>query len=93
MDFRQRLEQSRTTPASSEEPAEPCDYLPSPYFATDRSNRVICLELRLSNGVRKALPYALITEINFEIDTGIEILPQGRKYPSSAETLLSSLII
>jgi len=38
-----------------------------------------CHDLRLRDGKRKALPYNLFTEINFSIDTGIEITTSTKK--------------
>lgn len=79
MDFRQRLEQSRTKPAGSDTPGELDDPFACPYFATDRSGSLACLDLRLSGAVRKAVPYSYFTEMNFNIDTGIEILTTGKR--------------
>lgn len=80
MDFRQRLEQSRLTPVSSDIPAEPNEHSIGLYFATDRTNNnPTCLDLRLAGGVRKAVPYAFVTEMNFDIDAGIEILACRKK--------------
>lgn len=78
MDFRQRLEQSRNTAANNSAYVEPTEPATSRYFATDNGNRINCLDLRLPEGVRKALPYSFITEINFNLDSGIEILVQGK---------------
>ena len=79
MDFRQRLDQSRTKLAGSEEPVEHEERTSSPFFATDRAGTHSCLDLRLPDGVRKALPYAYFTEINFDMDAGIEILTTGKR--------------
>ena len=78
MDFRQRLEQNRSTPANSEIAAEPDDYFSCPYYATERVNSPVCLDLRLPNGKRKALPYCYFTEITYEIDAGIEIVTTSK---------------
>lgn len=78
MDFRQRLEQSRTRPTGSEALAEPDDFI-CPYFAIDRGGRPICLDLRLSNGTRIAIPYSYIMEIYFDFETGIAIQTGGKK--------------
>lgn len=78
MDFRQRLEQSRTRPASGEATAETDENFVSQYFAADRGTNPVCLDLRLKGGVRKALPYVFITEINYDIDKGIEVLTAGK---------------
>ena len=79
MDFRQRLEQSRIRPVTSEVTDEPEGHFASSYFAVDRVGNPVCLDLRLKGGARKAVPYAFISEINFEIDAGIEILIQGKR--------------
>jgi len=55
-------------------PAEPDEFVTCPYFATDRTKNPVCLELRLADGRRKALPYSYITGINFDADAGIEII-------------------
>ena len=74
MDFRQRLEQSRIKPIGNDAPAELEENFACPYFATDKTKSPACLELRLSGGNHKAIPYSYFTEINFEADAGIEIL-------------------
>jgi hypothetical protein len=79
MDFRQRLEQNRARTVSNDNASEPEDIFTCPYFATDRTKNPACLELRLPNGVRKALPYAYITEINYDIERGIEILSTSKR--------------
>jgi hypothetical protein len=78
MDFRQRLEQSRLTPVSSESPVEPGEHFSSPFFGTDRTRNPICLDFRLKGGARKAVPYAFITEISYDVDNGIEITTTGK---------------
>ncbi len=79
MDFRQRLEQSRVRPANAEPPAEKDEHYACPYFATDRGKSPACLELRLPDGIRRAVPYAFFTEIIFDIDAGIEILTTQKR--------------
>lgn len=79
MDFRQRLEQSRNRHGNSEVTTEPESGFSCPYFGTDKNGNPACLELRLPDGRRKAIPYAFFTEINFDIDTGIEILTTGKR--------------
>jgi hypothetical protein len=73
MDFRQRLEQNRNTSVDSETPAEPDEQFTCPYFATDRGKSPACLDLRLRDGKRYALPYAYFTEMMFDVDAGILI--------------------
>jgi len=73
MDFRQRLEQSRNRPVSNDVPAGPDTDISSPYFATDRTGIPTCLDLRFSDGSRKAIPYAYLIEIGYNADKGVEI--------------------
>lgn len=87
MDFRQRLEQSRNRPVSSEEPAEQDDHFSCPYFATDRTKSPACLELRMQDGIRKAIPYAYFTEITFDAEAGIEILTSGKRISITGRNL------
>lgn len=79
MDFRQRLEQNRHTSGNSIAPAEPEEPVSYPYYGTITSHPSNCLDLRLPRGVRKAFPYAFITEISYDIDAGIDILTQNKK--------------
>ncbi len=79
MDFRQRLEQSRIKPIGSDVPADTEENFVCPYFATDKTKSPACLELRLSGGNHKAIPYSYFTEINFEADAGIEILTTQKR--------------
>lgn len=79
MDFRQRLEQSRTKQPVSAPTGEPEILVTSPYFAIDRGSQPTCLDVRLKGGARKALPYTYITEMNFDIDEGIEILTSRKR--------------
>lgn len=78
MDFKQRLEQSRNRFANGELTSE-ADMQACPYFATDRSRNPLCLDLRLPDGIRRAVPYAYFTEINFDADAGIEILTAQKR--------------
>lgn len=77
LDFRQRLEQSRTTPVSAEPLKEPEDQYSCTYFATDKNPA--CLDLRSAKGSRKAFPYAYFTEMRYEPETGIELFTNSRK--------------
>lgn len=79
MDFRQRLEQSRTKQPASAPIGESEAQVASPYFAIDRGSQLTCLDVRLKGGVRKAVPYNYITEMNFDIDEGIEILTSRKR--------------
>ena len=78
MDFRQRLEQSRNRPVSDDMPGDAEEEFSCPYFATDKARMPVCLELRLPDGARKALPYAYFNEISFDADNGIEILTTNK---------------
>lgn len=77
MDFRQRLEQNRSRPVSAEPAPEPEDQYSCPYFATDK--HPACLDLRLPDGVRRALPYSYFMEMRYDCDSGIEIYTSTRK--------------
>lgn len=79
MDFRQRLEQNRHTSANSIAPAEPEEPVSHPYYGTITSHPANCLDLRLPRGVRRAFPYAFVTEISYDLDAGIDILTQRKK--------------
>lgn len=79
MDFQQRLEQSKNRSANGDMSGEPDMNFTCPYFATDRIKTPACIDLRLPNGVRRALPYAYFTEINFDADAGIEILTSQKR--------------
>ena len=79
MDFRQRLEQSRVHPIDHDSPDESENHVICPYFATDRSKTPICLDIRLANGNRKAVPYSYFMEISFDVETGIEILTTQKR--------------
>jgi hypothetical protein len=78
MDFRQRLEQSRVTLVADDTPCEEQNPFACPYFATDKSKSPACIEFRLPDGKRKALPYSYITEINYDADMGIEIFTNDK---------------
>lgn len=95
MDFRQRLKQSRhANGANATEGPEA--QLDCAYFAIDRSKNPVCLDLRLPNGARMAIPYSYVTEIRFDAEKGIEIMTQqkrvcilGRQLAKLYEHLLS----
>lgn len=73
MDFRQRLEQGRNKASSADLYSESDEGYECQYFSADRVKSPACFELRFSAGVRKAIPYAYVTEINFDVELGIEI--------------------
>lgn len=87
MDFRQRLEQNRIRPIESDAPTETEDNFACPYFATDRIKSPACLDLRLPDGSRKALPYCYFTEINYDSEKGIEILTGSKRIKISGRNL------
>ncbi|EHQ29764.1 hypothetical protein [Mucilaginibacter paludis] len=89
MDFRQRLEQSKIHRISVNSSAEQEENIASPYFMTDRSKNPVCLELRLSDGSRKALPYTYFTEINFEVDMGIEVVTTQKRIRITGRNLMA----
>ena len=77
MNFRDRLEQSREKLGNNTETilaAEMEEGYACEYFATDNIKSLpACLDLRLPTGNRKAVPYSLFAEINFDLENGIEI--------------------
>ena len=85
MDFKQRLEQSRgTTSASELEKNHTCEY-----FATDNIKSLpACLDLRLPQGERRALPYSYVTEIYFDMEIGIVIYTNTKKVTITGRGLL-----
>ena len=88
MDFRQRLEQNKTQCAGSNTATEPADNFGYRYFSTDRGNPVTCLDLRLRDGNRRAVPYSYFTEINFDADMGIEILTTRHRIGITGRNLM-----
>ena len=83
MNFREKLEQSRERLGSNSEAvieAEMQEAYTCEYFATDNIKSLpACLDLRLPNGSRKALPYNYFVEINFDTESGIEITTTTKK--------------
>lgn len=81
MDFRTRLEQQPKNRPISEVPSETLieEHSACPYFGADRNNAPACLELRLRDGKRCALPYTFFTELSFEPDKGIDILTNTKR--------------
>jgi hypothetical protein len=83
MNYRERLEESLERHGSISESiiaAEMDKGFCCEYFATDNIKSLpACLDLRLSNGTRKALPYSHFTEINFDVTEGIEIITSSKK--------------
>lgn len=88
MNFRERLDQA-TKYTGSDTAVEPTeDSFTSPFFAVDRVKNPVCLDLRLPDGVRKALPYTYFTEMNFDLDTGIEILTSQKRITITGRNLI-----
>ena len=88
MNFQERLDQA-TKHTGSDTAIEPTeDSFTSPYFAVDRVKNPVCLDLRLPDGVRKALPYTYFTEMNFDLDTGIEILTSQKRITITGRNLI-----
>lgn len=86
MDFRQRLEQSRSKPANSEA-EQPEELLSHTYFAADRAGSPLCLDLRLRNGSRKAIPYSYLSEMSYDAEKGIEILTSTKRITITGRNL------
>ncbi|MGY3213946.1 hypothetical protein [Mucilaginibacter sp. HD30] len=89
MDFRKRLETSRVQLVHGNSAEEPLDHSASAYFATDRGNTPTCLDLRLPDGSRKAIPYSYFTQINFDVDAGIEVLTTQQRIILTGRNLIS----
>ncbi|MCO5946723.1 hypothetical protein [Mucilaginibacter flavidus] len=87
MDFRQRLEQSRVQLVGGTSEFDPDEHFTSLYFATERGSNPLCLDLRLPDGSRKAVPYSYFTEINFDADAGIEILTTQKRISVTGRNL------
>ena len=83
MNFRERLEQSRERQGSNTEAlleVEMEDGYSCEYFAIDNIKSLpACLDLRLPNGSRKALPYNYFVEIDFLSGNIIEITTTTKK--------------
>lgn len=54
-------------------------FLNSKYFALDNLRNAACVDLRLKDGNRKAIPYSYINEINFDLSEGIEIISTTKR--------------
>ncbi len=82
MNFRDRIEHSREklnnpVAANNNEQEEGFD---SEFFGIDNIKSFpACIDLRLPEGNRKALPYSYIVEINFSPADGIEITTTTKK--------------
>lgn len=88
MDFRTRLEQGKQGHTNNTLSPEPDDSFCSDYFAVERVKSLpVCLDLRLSNGAHKALPYSYFTEMNFSTETGIEIFTSGKRIKITGRNL------
>ena len=83
MNFRDRLEQSRERLGSNIDAilaSEMDEGYTCEYFATDNIKSLpACLDLRMPSGNRKAVPYSLVAEINFDTENGIEITTNTKK--------------
>lgn len=84
MNFRERLEQSKTGAIA---PAENEIGYRNSYFATDKSKTPACIEFRLPDGVRRALPYPHITELNYDVENGIEIYTSSKRIAITGRNL------
>ena len=87
MDFRQKLDQSRSRNYNGEPAAELEQVDDGPYFETERGRTPVCLELRLAGGGRIALPYAYFTEIRFDMEKGIEMLTAQKRIHITGRSL------
>lgn len=86
MNFRERIEKRRETldntsvstePANNNELEQSFDLN---YFGVENlRNSPACVDLRLSNGNRKAIPYTYIMELSFDSTNGIEITTSTKR--------------
>ena len=99
MSFRERLNQKMQEKAVEPENSEPADqeeeqsdqldlFEPSPFFRVENvSNHPTCLELRLTNGLSRAIPYSYVVEIDFDPSEGVEILSTTKKIKITGRNL------
>jgi len=91
MNFRDKLEQGRERLGNKTEAiiaAEMEEGFACEYFATDNIKSLpACLDLRLPDGKRKAIPYTFVTEINFDADSLIEITTTTKQIKISGRDL------
>jgi len=88
MNFKQRLDEYRPKAVNDESPALPEETPASNYYALDLMRPLPpCLDLRLADGTHRALPYAYFTEINFDSETGIEILTNSKRVAITGRNL------
>ena len=78
MSFTEKLAQSRSggknIPFAEKDFDEIEEFHASPFFGAENlRNSPSCIDLRLSNGASKAIPYSYIHEIDFEPSEGIII--------------------
>lgn len=79
MNFRERLEQSRERLGNSSEGDELEENFRCEFFAIDNFRSLpACLDLRLPDNRRKAIPYSYFTEMDFNTDY-IEITTANKK--------------
>ncbi len=83
MNFRERIEQARekqNDPLAANNNEADENGFDTEYFGIDNIKSFpACLDLRLADGTRKALPYSYIMEINFAPSDGIEITTSTKK--------------
>src|ERR1700691_81975 len=82
MNFREKIEQARERLVNNGDPitGELEDNFDCEYFATDNIKSLpACVDLRVPDGKRKALPYTHFVEIDFDNFDGIEITTNRKK--------------
>lgn len=84
MNFRERIEQSRerlNDPLAANDNELNETGFDSEFFGIDNIKSFpACIDLRLADGSRKAMPYSFITEINFDASDGIEITTTAKDH-------------
>jgi hypothetical protein len=86
MNFRERIEKRRenqdsivvnSEPANDNQQEQSFDFY---YFGVENlRNSPACVDLRLADGNRKAIPYTYIMELSFDATNGIEIKTATKK--------------
>ena len=93
-DFREKLAQRRLEKPANENAGVPDAeiedeiIIQSDFFGCERARfSPTCLDLRMSDGKFKALPYSYIVEINFDASEGIEIVTPHKKISVTGRNL------
>jgi hypothetical protein len=87
MDFRTRLEQGKNRKRSGSE-YEPGGKEDNAFFGIEYERTVpTCLDLRLQQGTRIALPYSFFTSLSHDSENGIEIFTNNKRITITGRNL------